>query len=105
MGTGWYFKTFIAPSDWKGQHVELHFGATFYESRVWLNGKLVGEHEGGYTEYYFDITKSLKNTNFLAAEINNESKVIPSPVRASRPDPMALFMTGGPVEELFGARS
>jgi hypothetical protein len=26
----------------RGQQVELHFAATFYESRVWLNGKLLG---------------------------------------------------------------
>lgn len=75
MGNGWYFKSFVAPADWKPKHVELHFGATFYKSRVWLNGALVGEHEGGYSEYYFDVTKFLKNTNFLAVEINNEPKV------------------------------
>ncbi len=75
IGTAWYFKTFATNSAWKGQHVELHFGATFYKSRVWLNGKLVGEHEGGYSEYYFDISLFLKNSNFLAVEINNVPKV------------------------------
>jgi len=54
--------------------VELHFGATFYKSRVWLNGELVGEHEGGYNAYYFDITKFLKNSNLLVVEVNNEPK-------------------------------
>jgi beta-glucuronidase len=75
IGTAWYFKTFAASSTWKGQHIELHFGATFYKSRVWLNGKLVGEHEGGYSAYYFDISQYLKDVNFLAVEINNEPKL------------------------------
>ncbi len=75
MGTAWYFKSFPDPAKAKAEHVELHFGATFYKSRIWLNGTLVGEHEGGYSQYFFDITPFLKSTNFLAVEINNEPKV------------------------------
>ena len=75
IGTAWYFKNFSGNPGWKGQHVELHFGATFYKSRVWLNGKLVGEHEGGYSEYFFDISNYLQEQNFLAVEINNELKL------------------------------
>ena len=71
-GTGWYFKTFEVPDELRGKGVELHFGATFYRSRVWLNGKEVGSHEGGHTEYYFDVTPLLARTNFLAVEINNQ---------------------------------
>lgn len=75
IGTAWYFKTFSTDAAWKGRHVDLHFGATFYKSKVWLNGKLVGEHEGGYSAYYFDIGPYLKDSNFLAVEISNEPKV------------------------------
>ena len=74
IGTGWYFKRFSSSSSWKGQHVELHFGATFYKSRIWLNGKLLGEHEGGFSEYHVDLTPHLKESNYLAVEINNEPK-------------------------------
>ena len=38
LGTAWYFKTFALPEQVLGKHLELHFGATFYRSRVWLNG-------------------------------------------------------------------
>lgn len=75
IGTAWYFKSFVADRGWKNEHVELHFGATFYHARIWLNGKLVGEHEGGFSEYHVDLTPQLKNLNFLAIEINNEPKV------------------------------
>jgi beta-galactosidase/beta-glucuronidase len=71
-GTAWYFKTFDIPWDLHLKYVELHFGATFYKSRVWLNGQEVGGHEGGHTEYYFDVTPLLARSNFLAVEINNQ---------------------------------
>ena len=74
-GTAWYFKTFALPEDGLGKHLELHFGATFYKSRVWLNGVELGAHEGGYTEYWFDVTPYTKNTNFVSVELNNQPGV------------------------------
>ncbi|RWN62294.1 glycoside hydrolase family 2 TIM barrel-domain containing protein [Mesorhizobium sp.] len=70
-GTAWYFKSFEAPDGLRGRQVELHFGATFYRSRVWLNGIEVGAHEGGHTAYYFDITSLLRRVNTLAVRIDN----------------------------------
>ncbi|HEX4020915.1 MAG TPA: glycoside hydrolase family 2 TIM barrel-domain containing protein [Acidobacteriaceae bacterium] len=74
-GTAWYFKTFPADPSLRGRHVELHFGATFYKAHVWLNGVSLGEHEGGYTEYYFDVSSHLQPINTIAVEINNQPKV------------------------------
>lgn len=37
----------------------LHFGAVDYRSEVWLNGCLLGRHEGGHTPFSFDITTAL----------------------------------------------
>jgi beta-glucuronidase len=72
IGKAWYFHTFEMPLNSPELHVELHFGATFYRSRVWLNGVEIGWHEGGYTAYSFDITPQLQATNFLAVEIDNQ---------------------------------
>jgi beta-glucuronidase len=71
-GTAWYFKSFEAQEELRARHVELHFGATFYKSRIWLNGAEIGGHEGGHTEYWIDITPHLKRVNFLAVELNNQ---------------------------------
>jgi hypothetical protein len=38
----------------------LHFGAVDYSARVWVNGQLVAEHEGGHTPFSADITTALK---------------------------------------------
>ena len=71
-GVAWYFRTLALSPAVHGQHVELHFAATFYKSRVWLNGKLLGGHEGGYTPYWLDLSSSWQaDENFLAIELDN----------------------------------
>ena len=37
----------------------LHFGAVDYQARVWVNGHLVVEHEGGHTPFSADISRAL----------------------------------------------
>ena len=71
-GLGWYFRSFYLLALRPQQHVELHFGATFYLSRVWVNGVEAGKHEGGHTQYFFDITKLVKaGENLIAIELDN----------------------------------
>jgi beta-glucuronidase len=71
-GTAWYFHAFEMPQGIAGKHVELQFDATFYRSRIWINGVELGTHEGGYTAYWFDITTQLRPRNLIAVELNNE---------------------------------
>jgi len=70
-GNAWYIKKFNA-AEVKSGHAFIKFDAAFYRSKVWLNGELLGEHEGGYTPFEFDVTKLLKAENTLAVEVNNE---------------------------------
>jgi hypothetical protein len=56
----WYRRTFAVPQDWGGQHVLLHFGAVTWRAAVYVNGKPVGNHQGGYGAFTFDITAALK---------------------------------------------
>ena len=55
----WYRRTFNAPNV-KGKRLLLHFGAVDWRTEVWVNGKAVGKHEGGYDPFTFDITAALK---------------------------------------------
>ncbi|WP_426291631.1 glycoside hydrolase family 2 protein [Dyadobacter endophyticus] len=72
-GTAWYRKTFA----WKpaaGKRVILHFDGAYYKTNVWLNGQKVGEHEGGYTPFSFDVTDQLKGgNNLLVVAVNNDT--------------------------------
>ena len=71
-GLAWYFRTFALEPLRPDQHIELHFAATFYSSRIWVNGTEAGTHQGGYTEYFFDITRLLKpGPNTIAVELDN----------------------------------
>ncbi len=56
----WYHRTFSAPAAWRGQRVRLHFGAVDWRCQIWINGHDVGEHQGGYDPFTFDITDSLR---------------------------------------------
>ncbi len=56
----WYRREFALPEGWQGRRVRLHFGAVDYEATVWVNGRLVGVHRGGYTAFEFDITGALQ---------------------------------------------
>ncbi len=86
IGKAWYFRTFSMPSNSAALHTELHFGATFYSARVWLNGVEIGQHEGGYTAYSFDITPNLRGNNFLAVEVDNTMSASTIPGFAMRGD-------------------
>jgi hypothetical protein len=56
----WYRRLFQVPEDWSGQRVLLHFGAVDFEAAVWVNGKRLGKHCGGYDAFSLDITDALK---------------------------------------------
>lgn len=52
----WYRRTFEIPAGWEGQHIQLNFGAVDWQAEVYINGQKVGEHQGGYDPFSFDIT-------------------------------------------------
>ena len=66
----WYQRTFDVPSSWKGKQILLHFGAVDWKADVWVNDVKVGEHTGGFTPFYFDITSALnKGNNQLVVKV------------------------------------
>jgi hypothetical protein len=58
----WYRRKFAVPQAWSGKHVVLHFGAVDWDTTVWVNGKKVGSHKGGYDPFEFDITGALTDS-------------------------------------------
>jgi beta-galactosidase/beta-glucuronidase len=55
----WYRRTFAVPRNWIGRRLLLHFGAVDFETTVFVNGRNLGKHRGGYDGFSFDITDSL----------------------------------------------
>jgi len=57
----WYKRDFVIPNVWNNKHILLNFEACDWETKVWVDGKEVGTHRGGYDPFTFDITQSLGN--------------------------------------------
>ncbi|MDD1697191.1 MAG: hypothetical protein LUQ36_02410, partial [Methanoregula sp.] len=58
----WYRRTFMVPEAWEDKTILLHFGAVDWDCDVRVNGKLLGNHKGGYDPFWYDITDVLKVT-------------------------------------------
>jgi hypothetical protein len=55
----WYKRSFKIPASWGKKRILLNFEASDWETIVWVDGKEVGKHRGGYDPFTFDITESL----------------------------------------------
>ena len=72
VGYGWYRKHFDVPAAWSGRRINLEFDGVFQVAELFVNGKRVGEHKGGYTGFTFDITDAVKTgANVVAVRVNN----------------------------------
>src|ERR1041385_4287119 len=58
----WYRRKFSIPKEWRGRKLLLHFGAVDYHAWIWVNGILVGTHEGGHTPFTCDITGTVRQS-------------------------------------------
>lgn len=74
-GTVWYRKRFeFKPSEGKRQF--LHFGAVNYEAIVFVNGKEIGKHVGGFTPFNFEVTGLIRaGENSVVVKVDNKRLV------------------------------
>lgn len=73
-GSIWYKRDFEVPRT-TNKKTYLYFGAVNYLANVYLNGEPIGNHEGGFTPFWFDVTERLKDgKNTLVLRVNNERK-------------------------------
>ena len=73
-GTVWYKKSF----DYQRRpntRLFVYFGAANYQADVYLNGEKLGQHEGGFTPFNFEITNLVRETgNFLVVKVDNKRR-------------------------------
>lgn len=76
VGNGYYQKEINIPNNWKEKQIRLHFEAVYETAKVWLNGKFLGIHKGGYTPFEFNITDKaiLGKKNSILVQANNSYK-------------------------------
>jgi hypothetical protein len=72
-GLAWYRRRFTIPVEARDAHLRLRFEAVFYLAHIWLNGQYLGQHEGGYTPFEFDVTSVAKpgTQNVIAVQVDN----------------------------------
>lgn len=69
-GYAWYERGVRLEEDWLKGELLLHFGAVDYWCQVFVNGQLVGEHEGGYTSFSFPIASHTRpGENSIAVRV------------------------------------
>ncbi|MEM6805744.1 MAG: sugar-binding domain-containing protein, partial [Bacteroidota bacterium] len=56
---GWYKRDIIIPESWKGKRSFITIGAADWETHVWLDGELLGSHQGGYVPFSFELTDKI----------------------------------------------
>lgn len=87
-GIGWYRLELAMPEE--GARHFLEFGAASLVADVWLNGKPLGSHRGGFTQFRFDVTNDLVRggTNVLLVKVDNS-------IPQDEADPTAIEPLGG----------
>jgi hypothetical protein len=72
VGYGWYRKTFDVPAAWQRRRLFLDFDGAFQDAEIFVNGRKVGAHQGGYTGFEIEITDAaVAGPNLVAVRLNN----------------------------------
>jgi Glycosyl hydrolases family 2, sugar binding domain/Glycosyl hydrolases family 2/Glycosyl hydrolases family 2, TIM barrel domain len=84
-GVGWYRVKVVLPQPVPSTRELIHFGAVDYLAEVWVNGKRLGKHEGGYTPFTFDLTGKIHaGTNEILIRVFDPPMPFPTPTRNSK---------------------
>lgn len=73
LGMVWYERETYVPSTWKGQKILIRIGSATYAAKLWVNGQLIGNHEGGNLPFVFDMNAAIKwgASNRITIQVEN----------------------------------
>jgi hypothetical protein len=74
-GVGGYRRRFRMPAEFRGRRIKLEFSGVYSGAEVWLNGKRIGSHEGGFSPFELDITNAarISQDNLLAVRVRENT--------------------------------
>ncbi|HEY0316000.1 MAG TPA: beta-glucuronidase [Sphingomonas sp.] len=77
FGAAWYQTEFRADAPARDRRLLLRFGSAVYRAKVWLNGRLLGEHLGGHLPFAFDATDAVRGDgpNRLVVMVENRLQI------------------------------
>ncbi len=73
-GIGWYQRSFTIPQEWQDKQLFLRFEAASQSADIYINGRLAGQHKGGYTAFTFDITPYCSPNSMNTIEVCVDNK-------------------------------
>lgn len=90
-----YRKTIEIPQDWNGQQIMLNFEGVDYDAVVYVNGKEVGDHQGAFDYFSFDITPFLTENKEqeIIVKVHDASNDGLQPVGKQVKEPEGIFYT------------
>ncbi|MDR1010651.1 MAG: beta-glucuronidase [Opitutaceae bacterium] len=75
VGPVWYRRAAHCPEAWRSQQVRLRFGAAAHRAMVWVNGRLLCTHQGGFLPFEADAAPLLRfgadGANTIVVRIDN----------------------------------
>jgi beta-galactosidase/beta-glucuronidase len=91
----WYKRTFFIPEEWSGKLVQLHFGGSDWETTVFINGKEIGKHRGGYDPFSFDISPYLdeRGVQEIVISVWDPTDTYHQPRGKQKLDPSGIWYT------------
>jgi beta-galactosidase len=83
-GIGWYRQHYVVDPSYTNRQFFLKFDGANIVSDVYVNGTLVGEHQGGFAAFVYDVTPYLiiGGDNVIAVKVNNASNTNVPPLSA-----------------------
>jgi len=98
IGVGWYQTSFSIPGSWSQDDLRLRFGSVTYKATVWINGQLLGSHEGGNLPFEFRLSEGLdlEAINSLVVRVENELRPDRVPPGNVQGGSLSMFMSNIP---------
>lgn len=91
----WYRRKFDIPSSWRNRRILMHFGAVDWESKVYINGREMEHHAGGYDGFSVDITSALMpgSAQEIIVAVWDPSDAGAQPVGKQHNEPRGIWYT------------
>ena len=91
LSASWYETSTFIPSSWRGQDIYIRVGSAVYNAKLWINGRPVGIHEGGFVPFAFDISDDVKwnEENRIVIRVENELKLTRVPLGGNKSGAMS----------------
>ena len=75
-GIGWYRKEFTVDKSNENKSIYIDFDGIYWNSKVWINGHLLGERPNGYISFRYELTPYIKvgEKNIIAVRVDNSQQ-------------------------------